>query len=429
MPSQLHSIAQPDAAKESLPERYQRIRGTTEALCEPLEVEDYSLQSMDDASPTKWHLAHTSWFFEAMLLKPLLGGYREFHPRYAYLFNSYYESLGERHARPKRGLLSRPTLTEVMAYRRHVDAHMLQLLSQTNAKTEELSLIGLNHEQQHQELLLTDIKHLFANNPLQPRYREPAVEPGEALPLSWLQQPEGIRETGFSKGRDDKAFAYDNESPRHRSWLDAYAIANRPVTNAEYRDFIDDGGYRDARLWLSDAWTLIKNEDWQAPLYWQNRDGQWWHYTLQGARVVNDHEPVAHLSLYEADAYARWAQARLPTETEWEAVAANYAIDGDFAQAHAAHPQALSSTQAGAASAFLYGGVWEWTSSAYGPYPGYQTPAGALGEYNAKFMCSQAVLRGGSCATPQDHMRASYRNFFYPHQQWQFSGLRLAKNS
>lgn len=409
---------------ESLAECYQRIRQLSEQLCAPLEVEDYCIQTMDDVSPMKWHLAHTAWFFETVVLKPHLSGYREFHPRYAYLFNSYYESLGARHARPQRGILSRPTVADIYNYRAHVDAAMLRLLEDAHKEVERLTEIGLNHEQQHQELMLTDIKHVFASNPLQPAYSAQSPEPGEDLPQSWLTQPEGIREIGHQGSN----FAYDNEGPRHRVWLDAYAIANRPVTNAEYRAFIDDGGYQNASLWLSDAWTQVQSENWQAPLYWQQHDDQWWHYSLQGARPVNDYEPVAHISLYEADAFARWAGARLPTEAEWEAAASDYAIAGDLFVEGAAHPKPLTSTHPGAVSGFFYGGVWEWTSSAYSAYPGYQTPEGALGEYNAKFMCSQSILRGGSCATSQAHLRSSYRNFFYPQQQWQFSGLRLAKN-
>ncbi len=408
----------------SLGDRYLEVRQATEVLCQPLQIEDYCIQSMDDVSPTKWHLAHTSWFFETVLLKPHLNGYREFHPRYAFLFNSYYESFGERHARPQRGILSRPSVEDIYAYRQHVDQHMDRLLSQASSEVARLTEIGLNHEQQHQELMLTDIKHVFAGNPLQPVFKAHSADKGESLTIEWLELPEGIREIGHS-GSD---FAYDNEGPRHRVWLDAFALANRPVTNADYLEFIEDGGYRNAAHWLSDAWDTVRAEKWQAPLYWQNQDGDWQYYTLQGVRPIQPNEPVTHISFYEADAYARWANARLPTEAEWESVASQFPVQGDFVENSHYHPQALNSAADGQSSAFLFGGVWEWTSTAYAPYPGYQPPEGALGEYNAKFMCNQLILRGGSCVTPRSHIRASYRNFFYPHQRWQFNGLRLARN-
>ncbi len=424
MASNPSSINRTTSTAETLPERYRRIRAATESLCAPLSAEDMCIQTMDDVSPGKWHLAHTSWFFETVLLKPHLHGYTEFHPQYAYLFNSYYETFGERHARPYRGILSRPSVEDIYAYRAHVDEHMERLLDRADNEVTRLTDIGLNHEQQHQELMLTDIKHVLGSNPLWPAYIEQTPEPGEPLLMGWLEEPEGIREIGHT----GEAFAYDNETPRHRVWLDAYAIADRPITNAEYLEFMADGGYTTATLWLSDAWDVVQREQWQAPLYWQNRDDQWWHYTLQGARPVQPHEPVTHLSFYEADAYARWAGARLPTEAEWEVAASEHAIVGDFVEAGRHHPQGLSNQAPGSGSAFLFGGVWEWTASAYSPYPGYQTPEGALGEYNAKFMCNQLILRGGSCATPQDHIRATYRNFFYPQQRWQFTGLRLARD-
>lgn len=407
-----------------LSDRFRLIRSATEALCAPLQTEDYCIQTMDDVSPAKWHLAHTSWFFETVILKVHQPGYKEFHPTYAFLFNSYYESFGERHARPQRGILSRPGVEEIYSYRAHVDEHMAKLLDNPDPEIGRLTEIGLNHEQQHQELMLTDIKHVFASNPLLPAYVDQTPSTGEAMAMSWLEQPEGIRETGY-KG---DAFAYDNESPRHRVWLDAFAIADRPVTNAEYMEFIRDGGYSTASLWLSDAWDIVRQEQWQAPLYWQRADDEWQHYTLQGNRAVQPHEPVTHLSFYEADAFSCWAGARLPSEAEWEAAASQHEIDGDFVETGRFHPQALSENLPGKASSYFYGGVWEWTASAYGPYAGYKAPDGALGEYNAKFMCNQTVLRGGSCATPQDHIRPTYRNFFYPQQRWQFNGLRLARD-
>lgn len=410
---------------KSLAASYLDVRQATEALCKPLQTEDYCIQTMADVSPTKWHLAHTSWFFETVVLKPHLADYREFHPRYAYLFNSYYESFGKRHARPHRGILSRPSVGEIFEYRAYVDQHIQPLLESSNKEILRLIEIGLNHEQQHQELMLTDIKHVFASNPLLPAYIEHEPVSGVAVPMQWLEQPEGIREIGHGGA----GFAYDNETPRHRVWLDAYRMASRPVTNAEYLAFMEDRGYETATLWLSDAWDVIREQAWQAPLYWENRDGNWWHYSLQGSRPVQADEPVTHLSFYEADAYARWANARLPTEPEWEAAASQYPILGDFVGNGLHHPRILSSDAPGTDSSFFYGGVWEWTSSAYGPYPGYQSPDGALGEYNAKFMCNQLILRGGSCATPRSHIRPSYRNFFYPQQRWQFTGLRLARNA
>ncbi len=424
MPSPQTHNPHPEATAESLAGHYRHVRATSEALCQPLEVEDYCIQTMDDVSPTKWHLAHTSWFFETLLLKAYLPDYREFHPGYGFLFNSYYETLGARHARPRRGILSRPTVAQVMEYRAHVDTHMLDLLALGEPEVNRLCTIGLNHEQQHQELLLMDIKHVFASNPLLPVYQAQPEVRGEAIEQGWIEQPEGIREIGH----DGKSFAYDNEGPRHRVWLDAYAIADRPVTNADYLRFIEEGGYAEPTLWLSDAWTQIQAESWQAPLYWEKRDSEWWHYTLHGPRPVNAHEPVVHLSLYEADAYARWAGARLPTEAEWETVASKQPITGDFAESGRYQPGALSDAHPGKSASFFHGGVWEWTASTYGPYPGYQPPAGALGEYNAKFMCSQSVLRGGACVTPSSHYRPSYRNFFYPQQRWQYAGLRLARN-
>ncbi|MDX1497920.1 MAG: ergothioneine biosynthesis protein EgtB, partial [Salinisphaeraceae bacterium] len=423
------TVAHPEQASKAasnaaLIEHYKQIRAASEDLCKPLLPEDMCIQTMDDVSPTKWHLAHTAWFFETVILKAFNKDYRVFHPRFAYLFNSYYESFGQRHARPQRGILSRPTVAEIMEYRAHVDHSMLQALETNDPEIDRLTEIGLNHEQQHQELLLMDIKHVFASNPLQPSFLSTEHKAAEPLPLTWIEQPEGIREIGHE---DAESFAYDNESPRHRVWLDAFALASRPVTNADYLNFIEDGGYQQAQLWLSDAWDTVQRENWQAPLYWEKRDDAWWHYTLLGPRPVNPQEPVVHISLYEADAYARWAGARLPTEAEWETVARQHAVHGDFVECGQYHPQALSGEHPGAESSFFYGGVWEWTASAYSAYPGYTPPEGALGEYNAKFMCSQQVLRGGCCASPADHIRASYRNFFYPQQRWQFAGLRLAK--
>jgi ergothioneine biosynthesis protein EgtB len=425
---------------------YRRVRGATEALCEPLETEDYVVQSMADVSPTKWHLAHTTWFFETFLLRPHLAGYTPVHPRYEFLFNSYYNAVGPQFSRPRRGLLSRPTVGEIYAYRRHVDAQMEELLTAetppADASLPELLRVGLNHEQQHQELLLTDIKHVLSVNPLQPAYREPAndedadatVTDAAAAPLRWLDQPGGLVEIGRdADGAAADAFAYDNETPQHRVWLEPFALASRPVTCGEYLAFMADGGYERPELWLSEGWDAVRSRGWRAPLYWEERDGRWFVFTLTGARPVRAAEPVCHVSHFEADAYARWAGARLPGEGEWEIVAAAHGgapTTGTFVEDGRWHPCPAPSpaTEAPDTPVQLLGDVWEWTRSPYVAYPGYRTPPGALGEYNAKFMSSQLVLRGGSCATPRDHVRATYRNFFPPDARWQFSGFRLAKD-
>jgi ergothioneine biosynthesis protein EgtB len=379
---------------------------------------------MPDVSPPKWHLAHTSWFFETFLLKPYLKGYREYHPDYVRLFNSYYEQVGEYQPRPQRGLLSRPTVKQIYTYREHVDAAMQQLLTQiTHPEWKHIefrSIIGLNHEQQHQELLLTDIKHIFASNPLRPVYRDLPHAVGSTVDLQWIDQAGGLIEIGA----DGNTFAYDNERPRHQVFLQPFKLASRPVTNAEYLDFINDGGYTRPELWLSEGWKAIKECRFNAPLYWEQRENEWWHMTLSGMQLLNPDAPVCHVNYFEADAYANWAGKRLPTEAEWESVAANLPIEGNLRNLGFLQPQPGQTT----GMQQLFGDVWEWTQSAYNPYPGFQSPTGALGEYNGKFMCGQYVLRGGSCVTPADHIRASYRNFFYPGDQWQFSGIRLAED-
>lgn len=401
--------------------RYTEIRRLTEALCRPLATEDYGVQTMPDVSPPKWHLAHTTWFFETFLLKPYARGYRVFHPLFDHLFNSYYQTIGSPYPRAQRGLLSRPTVEEVYAYRAYVDAAMTQLLDAPLEGGSEISarlILGLHHEQQHQELLLTDIKHIFAFNPLKPAYRAAEDQPRMPVsPLRWLHYPAGVREIGH----DSDGFAFDNETPRHRVYLNDFVIASRVVTNGEYMAFMEAGGYERAELWLSDGWRDVNEQQWLAPLYWERRDDAWWSYTLAGMRPVRDDEPVCHLSLYEADAYARWAGKRLPTEAEWEVAAADFPIGGNFCDSNRFHPAPVAD-----ASPSFYGDVWQWTASDYTPYPGYRAAEGALGEYNGKFMCNQRVLRGGSCATPRSHIRATYRNFFYPASRWQFSGLRLA---
>jgi len=406
-------------------ERYRHVRAFTVSLCETLEPEDTVVQTMPDVSPTKWHLAHTSWFFETFLLVPHLVGYRSPDPLYAYLFNSYYVAVGERHYRPHRGLLSRPTLWQVSDYRRHVDAHMERLLEGgISAELESVFTIGLNHEQQHQELILTDIKHVLAANPLRPVFRAGGT-PSEAAavaPLTWRALPGGVHEVGHG----GEGFAYDNEGPRHRVHLAPFTIASRLATCAEYCAFIDEGGYTRPELWLDLGWHTRSTEGWESPLYWERRDGDWWVFTLSGMRRVQDDEPVCHVSYFEADAFARWSGRRLPTEFEWEAAAEGVSVDGNFADTGALHPRPAPRAAHPDAPVQLYGDAWEWTQSHYSPYPGYRPPAGAIGEYNGKFMCNQFVLRGGSCATPAGHVRRTYRNFFPPGTRWQFAGIRLA---
>ncbi|HEX7710272.1 MAG TPA: ergothioneine biosynthesis protein EgtB [Sphingomonadaceae bacterium] len=404
-----------------LAERYAAVRQLTLDLAAPLSDADASAQSMPDASPAKWHLAHTTWFFETFLLRDHVPGYALHDERWPFLFNSYYEGEGERVARASRGLLTRPSLAEVIAYRAHVDAAVARAMPLLAQRCADLIELGLNHEQQHQELLLTDLKHLFFMNPLGPAVwpGEAAFPRGEAEPLEWLAGPAGIVEIGH-KGGD---FAFDCEGPAHRSFLTPYELASRPVTNGEWAEFIADGGYRDPALWLSDGWAWVRSESIEAPLYWRG-EGSLRQFTLAGWQDLDPAAPVTHISLYEADAYARWAGARLPTEEEWEALAkAKDPLGGN--QLDRAGPIAPRAEE----GAGLFGNVWQWTGSAYRPYPGFKPAAGAVGEYNGKFMSGQFVLRGGSCATPRGHMRASYRNFFYPHQRWQFTGLRLARDA
>ncbi|HVO24130.1 MAG TPA: ergothioneine biosynthesis protein EgtB [Candidatus Margulisiibacteriota bacterium] len=405
----------------TLAERYRQVRRTTERLCEPLNAEDCQVQSMDDASPTKWHLAHTSWFFETFVLEPSISGYQPFHPDFRVLFNSYYQSVGAQHPRPRRGLLSRPTLDEVFAYRRHVDTQMLVLLEAEHAVDANVVELGLQHEQQHQELILTDIKHLLASNPLRPAYRDcPPPPVPESAPLRWQAFDEGVQWIGH----EGRGFAFDNEQPRHQVFIEAFELAARLVTCGEFLAFIDDGGYERPDLWLSDGWSTVQGRGWRAPLYWERGDGGWQVMTLAGMRPLRVDEPVCHVSLYEADAFARWTGARLPREAEWEIAAGDAVIAGNFVENGWLHP--IPAASGGLTQ--LFGDVWEWTQSAYTPYPGYRPPAGALGEYNGKFMCNQLVLRGGSCVTPRDHVRATYRNFFPPDARWQFSGIRLARD-
>ena len=404
----------------SLPEQFTRIRKLTLGLCDSLQAEDTVVQSMPDVSPTKWHLAHVTWFFERFVLEEFVSGYQRFNEQYDFLFNSYYYSVGQMHARPRRGMLTRPTLTDVVAYRAHVDNAMLELLDKRADEPEIQSRVtlGLNHEQQHQELLLTDIKHVFSCNPMLPSVNTELTMPESPAPAaySFKDGPSGIQQAGAA----GNGFCFDNETPRHDVLLHEHRIGRRLVTNSEYRQFIDDGGYSDSNLWLSDGWAKINASGWNRPLYWsEDLDSE---FTLGGLRSIDEHAPVGHISYYEADAFARWAGARLPTEFEWELAAADQKIGGNLLESGFWQPAAASE------SSQFFGDVWEWTLSPYSPYPGFVPLEGSLGEYNGKFMCNQMTVRGGSCVTTTDHIRASYRSFFYPDARWQFLGFRLAKD-
>lgn len=410
--------------ERSLFDRYVDVRQLSETLCDPLEIEDYGVQSMPDVSPAKWHLAHTTWFFETFLLLPYLKGYTVFHPKFNYLFNSYYESIGARHPRPERGLLSRPTVEQVYQYRAHVDAAMRSLLTQSANPPEvsERTLLGLHHEQQHQELLLTDIKHVLSMNPLHPAYCAdlPVLASAVTASEAWLDYPANLYHIGVREAE----FCFDNEGPAHPTYVQDFGLATRLVTNGEYLEFMEDNGYAKPEYWLSEGWAMARSQQWNAPLYWEMIDGEWFLMTLSGLRPLNLEAPVCHVSYFEADAYATWAGKRLPTEAEWEIAAASVPVQGNLMTEGHLHPMPASGV---GQPDQLYGDVWEWTQSAYLPYPGYQTADGAIGEYNGKFMCNQKVLRGGSCVTPPGHIRPTYRNFFPPSARWQFSGIRLAQ--
>ena len=425
------NIPAADPAVATVPpllQSYGDVRAETERLAHPLSAEDCAIQSMPDVSPTKWHLAHTTWFFETFVLERIEKNFRPFDPAFRTLFNSYYETVGPQHPRPRRGLLSRPGLEEVLAYRRHVDERMERQLGTHGGewpKTGDLVEIGLQHEQQHQELLLMDIQHVLSCNPTRPAYRDCLAPPAAgSVALRWIAFPEGR----FSIGHDGSRFAYDNEKPRHEVLLRRFDLAARLVTNAEYMEFMTDGGYHRPEPWLSDGWDAVRREQWEAPLYWVRHEGEWIRATLTGTRPVRPADPVAHVSYFEADAFARWAGARLPTEAEWECAAAERPRRGNFLETGYLQPAPAGPEASESEPEQMYGDLWEWTSSPYAPYPGYRPPAGALGEYNGKFMCNQMVLRGGCCATPRDHIRPTYRNFYYPHQRWMFGGIRLARD-
>ncbi|QDT37043.1 ergothioneine biosynthesis protein EgtB [Stratiformator vulcanicus] len=419
---------------DALTSRFLQTREWTEKLCEPLSAEDCAVQSMVDASPAKWHLAHTTWFFETFLLRPYLPKYQVFHRRFSYLFNSYYNAVGDRHPRPQRGMLTRPPLEDVFAYRAHIDRHMAELLDTNESiETARLIEIGIHHEQQHQELLLTDVKHLLSCNPLLPAYREEDPRPicgdgtDQATESQFFTYEGGVREIGH---RGD-VFCYDNERPRHEVLLSSFRLAARPVGNAEYAAFIDDGGYRRPELWLSLGWDIAQRDRWERPMYWADHEGRE-AFTLYGARPLDAEAPVSHLSFYEADAFARWSGKRLPTEAEWEIAAADLTPEtvetANLAETNLLEPIATNDDAVDRPAQML-GDVWEWTASPYVGYPGYRPPAGALGEYNGKFMSNQMVLRGGSAVTPQSHVRKTYRNFFPPEARWQFGGFRLAEDA
>lgn len=407
-------------------ELFKTTRSFTKHIVKPLEIEDFVIQAMENASPTKWHLAHTSWFFETFVLGKYQIDFKSLHPQYAYLFNSYYLQTGVPFARAGRGMLSRPTVKEVFEYRAYVNEKMESFINSASDKdwkeASQVIEIGINHEQQHQELIITDFKYLLAQDPLLPVYKAgkeiPAKDPGE---LTWTNFNEAVVEIGNEGGE----FTYDNEHPRHRTLVQDFAIANRLITNKEYLEFINAGGYTRSEFWLSEGWGKVKEEGWIAPLYWFKRDGEWTQFTLSGARKVADFEPVTHISYYEADAFAKWKGLRLPTEQEWEHACGNLPIEGNFVDEDVLHPVPLQKAQEGLQQ--MYGDVWEWTQSSYNAYPGYAPLPGALGEYNGKFMANQFVLRGGSCATSKSHIRKTYRNFFHGDARWQFSGIRLAK--
>jgi ergothioneine biosynthesis protein EgtB len=432
--TETRSTAQTSRARsQRLIEKFRQVRDFSTRLCQSLEPEDYVVQSMPDVSPTKWHLAHTSWFFETFVVKVWMQRYRSEVPQYAYLFNSYYNAAGDMHRRDLRGLISRPTVAETYRFRESIDQCVIELLEKTDdpllSEIEPVLTLGLHHEQQHQELLVTDIKHVFSQNPLYPIFQAAngEAESGKISPQRFVE----FEEATVLIGHDGAGFFYDNEGPRHRALVPAFSLSNRLITNGEYLAFMEAGGYTRPEFWLSLGWTTVNESasgGWQAPLYWVQRDGAWWNFTLSGFRPVNEAEPVTHVSYFEADAYANWDGARLPTEFEWEYAASGLPIDGNFVDTEHFHPAPAPSADDENTFLQMFGDVWQWTRSAYLPYPGYRVVPGALGEYNGKFMCNQMVLRGGSCATSRSHIRPTYRNFFQPEKRWQFTGIRLARD-
>jgi ergothioneine biosynthesis protein EgtB len=415
-------------SETSLSQRFAAVRTATRALAAPLSAEDCAIQSMPDASPTKWHLAHTTWFFETFILGRHDPGREPFDPAFRVLFNSYYNAVGDRHPRPQRGLLSRPSLVTVLAFRERIEQEIADLLDAHALDAEALALVelGIQHEQQHQELILTDLKHMLSCNPLRPAYQKnwPLTQV-LSRERRWIAFEEGARRIGHS----GDGFSFDNERPEHTVWIHPFEIASHPVTHGDFLAFMEDGGYRRPELWLSAGWDAVTTKGWQAPMYWEKIDGEWQTFTLHGMAPVERNTPVCHVSFFEAEAYARWADARLPTEAEWEVAASNTRVEGNFLESGMLHPLALREAPAEGELAQAFGDVWEWTRSDYSPYPGFRTAPGAVGEYNGKFMCNQYVLRGGSCATPASHIRATYRNFFPAEARWQFSGLRLARDA
>ena len=428
MEASRHQQSRPSDAVEQLARRFASVRAASTSLCASLEPEDFVVQSMPDVSPTRWHLAHVTWFFETFVLKPNVPGYRSLDDRYEYLFNSYYNAVGQQFPRPQRGLLTRPTVAEIFNYREAIDHQVARLLEDPPRQAKdlhELVELGLNHEQQHQELLLMDIKHVFSCNPLYPTYRssERSSDPREAHALHWIPGGDVLTEVGF----DGAGFCFDNERPRHKVYVGPYQLASRLTTNGEFLEFVQAGGYEDPSFWLADGWSTLRQEGWSAPLYWVQQDGSWYEFTLNGLIPLDLDAPVCHVSYFEADAYASWRGERLPTEQEWELAARDLdPRSGNFVESERFHPAVAQGDSH--APRQLFGDCWEWTRSPYAPYPGYRKLEGAVGEYNGKFMCNQFVMRGGACVTPKSHIRETYRNFFYPHMRWQFGGIRLARD-
>lgn len=423
MAASTDSLTERDVDSSDLLKRYRQIRNDSRRLIEPLSPEDACVQSMPDASPSKWHLAHVTWFFETFILESNMSGFQAYDEAYRVLFNSYYNGVGEQYPRPRRGMITRPGLAEVLQYRDAIDSKMESVIVGASPEVAGLIELGLHHEQQHQELLLMDIKHLLSHNPLYPAYCERVVETARRKSEhSWHQFSERLAEVGA----DGNQFHFDNEGPRHRTWLDAFELGSSLVTNGDYLEFINDAGYQSPLLWLADGWGAVNDNQWRAPLYWRKIEGQWFEFTLHGLEPLDLDQPVCHVSHFEADAFAQWAGARLPTEFEWEVAAQNETVQPSFRF----HPGAnLTGSPAQQGLNGLFGECWQWTRSAYLPYPGFSAAAGAVGEYNGKFMNSQMVLRGSACITPPNHARATYRNFFYPEQRWAFSGLRLARDT